>query len=147
MISEDKTIGLFDRFKKKEKPQPERTVVTGIYLKKEKSTMKKMYGKEAFAQEKLRGKVLATIMRVNFAKVKLTNKNFQRGRRIEKSSDMIYPIPLAINPNILEFGREYYFTMENGFVVKVSPVNGKMKKKPSSYDKQKAKGKDKKKKK
>ena len=101
--------------------------------------MKKMYGKEAFAQEKFRAKFFATIMRVNFAKVKLTNKNFQRGRRIEKSSDMIYPLPLAIDPKILEFGREYYFTMENGIVTKVSPVNGKMKKKPSSYDKQKEK--------
>ena len=141
-------MGLLDRIKKKreEKNPPERTVVTGIYLKKEKSTMKKMYGKEAFKGEKLRAKIAATIFRLTFAKVKLTNKNFQRGRRIEKANDMIYPLPLAINPNILEFGREYYFTVENGYVVKVSPVNGKLKKKPSSYDKEKAKKKNKKKK-
>ena len=139
-------MGIFDRFKKKEKTPPEKNVVIGVYLKKEKSTMKKMYGKDAFKAEKLRTRVAASIIRFNFAKVRLTNKNFQRGRRIEKSADMVYPLPLAIDPKILEFGREYYFTMENGVVTKVSPVNGKMKTKPSTYDKEKAKKKSKKKK-
>lgn len=141
-------MGLLDRIKKKreEKNPPVRETVTGIYLKKEKSTMKKMYGKEAFKNEKLRAKIAASIFRLNFAKVRLSSKGMQRGRMIQKPQEMMYSLPLAINPDVLEFGREYYFTMENGYVVKASPVNGKFKKKPSTYDKEKAKKNKKKKK-